>query len=76
VVIQPDGVLEGDIVAGAEDRMVEEVEEPTQAEGNGVIPGRNKSMQPRPKTAAALLVRQKITDQFCQESQKTRYRNC
>jgi len=47
--------------------MVEEVGEPTQAEGNRIIPGRNKSMQPRPKTAAALLVRQKITDQFCQE---------
>ena len=45
----------GDVAAGVEDGMVKEVGEPTQAEGNGVVPRRNKSMQPMPKTAAALL---------------------
>ena len=76
MVIRPTRVLEGAEAVGAEDGMVKEVKEPTQAEGNGVNPGRNKPVPPMSKTAVALLVRQKITDQLCPESQKTSYRNC
>jgi len=65
-----------DVAAGTEEGVVEEDEEPTHTEANEDILGRSKSMRPRPKRAATLLLGQKTIDNPCPKSLKTKYRNC